>query len=368
MILVLDTTAYSKRDLHELHFSALTRLCRHGLVELKIPFIVDQEVLTQRKKEAKDLINQTQKALTSLGKSPILGLNVKEHLGSIRPQIQELEKAANPDKIQEDWNVWKENASATVLPLNADQSQRAFEAYFNGLAPLTEAKRRADIPDSFIYQQILELKNNGNVTAISADKKMFDALSATEGITAYRTLKDYLDSFEVDVLISGKAMTNLAPYLQKNLAALEEIIKRDGGDEICYVGLPFEDPNSNPNEHSISSYNEPSGISFNFEEITSYGGGEYGISFTFENVVLVEYFIDCDDCWDSDDHTIVSVSKWNDQVYQAEQYSNVTVKGVLRINAPLDESGNTLIDFDKTEFAELEMKIDSITDITQHDD
>jgi len=270
-----------------------------------------------------------------------------------------------PSRTEEDWNHWKDSVMAEVLSLDAEESRNALAAYFEGSAPLTTPKNREDIPDSFIYQQIVRLsRRSEQIAAISNDDKMYSALSQIENLTTFRTLPEFLGSDFASDLISTleerELLRDLTSFLQANVSSLDSEIQTNGGDEICGVGLPFDDPQSNPSEHTISSYHVPSEITFSFDDLTSYGDGEFSLPFTFEDDVLVTFFIDKHEYWAMEDAEVISVSPWNDYVFEAEESTRVHVEGILRIIAPIEDD----TPISSLNYGDFEIAIDSITDIT----
>ena len=64
---------------------------------------------------------------------------------------------------------WLNLNNAVRHSITQEQAQQALDAYFNGGPPFNQPKVRKDIPDSFIFQQILQLGQNLQFTTCRSD-------------------------------------------------------------------------------------------------------------------------------------------------------------------------------------------------------
>ena len=156
--LVLDTNIYRKSPrLDSPEFKLLSDMAEKGCLVLHVPHVVEREQASyleqEQRKKLTDAINNISRALTFEEhgpKSNALNNSLEELNANLNDLIAERSAA---------FTGWLDKNNAVRHPITLEQSQRALEAYFNGHPPLKQPKVRKDIPDSFIFQQILDLKN-----------------------------------------------------------------------------------------------------------------------------------------------------------------------------------------------------------------
>jgi hypothetical protein len=370
MILVLDSTAYRANSQNGVHFQGLTRLCNHGFIQLKIPFMVEQEAVSQKKHEASKLFAAATNALQKLAGSPSLTSDEAQEVRTFEQSVGKLGESAAYARITETWEYWKEFTRAETIEFTAAHAQAAILAYIEGAPPVHPAKNRNDLPDSFIYQQIRELASADTVTVISGDDGLRKALEGVQNVTVFKRLPEFLESGpsqelfqKLDEKDKEHQRSIVLEFLRSNAEGLVSLLEKEGGDKIVGINLPFDDPSSNPNEHSISGYGEPTGIIIDFEGLQYFGGGEYSLPFEFSSEVLIEFFIDKSEYWTIDEEDQPSVSDWNDYVYHAESQEEVRVHGILKISIPPEVFEELVIDGDKIDISGLDVEIDSIESI-----
>lgn len=153
-------------------FQQLIKYIRIGRFNLYISEIVEKEYLTWIQTEAQEAYDTVLKASVSLNKfydEPGL-FGIKLHFNITADvagnQINEILK-----KIVANWNNFKSQTDAIVLPVNNEHGKLVMDAYFNGSTPFKSRKSRPDIPDAFIYYSLLDLLNEyEEVVFISQDK------------------------------------------------------------------------------------------------------------------------------------------------------------------------------------------------------
>lgn len=370
MVLVLDTTAYRANNENGVHFQGLIRLCNHGFIQLKIPFMVEQEAVSQRKHHTAQLFASAANALRKLAGSPSLIADEAKELQAVEKSLGKLEESAASTRIDQTWEYWKALTHAETLELTDSQAQAAILAYIEGAPPVHPAKNRHDLPDSFIYQQIRELASGGPVTVVSADDGLRKALEGLPNVTAFKTLPALLESGPCQELfrkLGEKEQEHdrsvVLEFLKSNAKGLLSVVEKEGGDKIVGVNLPFDDPSSNPSEHSISGYGEPTGIIIDFDKLEFFGEGEYSLPFEFSSEVLIQFFIDKSEYWTMDEEDQPSVSDWNDYVYHAESEEVVRVHGILKISIPPDVLDELVADSEDVDIAALDVEIDTVESI-----
>ena len=153
--LVIDTSVFRKHLTGSWHVLAFIGAQAHaGKVQIHIPWIIHQEILSGIKDEVEKITNPGQ-----LGKT----INQIAELSSTPDEFEELGRkierliTQTTDEISARYIHWIESSQATIVPLTEAQSKEAWTAYFEGDTPFTSRKFREDIPDAFIYQSLLAL-------------------------------------------------------------------------------------------------------------------------------------------------------------------------------------------------------------------
>ncbi|MDQ3774952.1 MAG: hypothetical protein M3461_11625 [Pseudomonadota bacterium] len=90
----------------------------------------------------------------------------------------------------------------TVVPLGADHADRAWRRYFEIGLPFNptitdRAKRRKDIPDSWILEAAIDVKRaHSSLIALCIDQRFADALAQVLNIPVFRTTQEALDHID----------------------------------------------------------------------------------------------------------------------------------------------------------------------------
>jgi len=85
------------------------------------------------------------------------------------------------------------------MPVQLDHGQRVTNDYFSGAPPFTNAKQRSDIPDSFIWQTIVDLTENGaKVYIIVADVRSTNRQAKTLAWRRSKPLEDFVQTRSVN--------------------------------------------------------------------------------------------------------------------------------------------------------------------------
>ena len=119
-------------------------------------------------------------------------------------------------------------------PITLEQSQRALEAYFNGDPPLKQPKARDDIPDSFIYQQIIDLKGTyqSQLEIVVEDVALRSACE-NAGISCWVDLHKFITS--------PAAQNFLAPtVIKENNAEISDFVHSMANESIDSISAALE--------------------------------------------------------------------------------------------------------------------------------
>lgn len=149
----MDTSGIGQnRSINHATFKALKRLAEDGQICVHIPYVVKREVETQ---EYDRYLKEYQAALSAIKKLNNLrkDASIHEISTNLHTQLKTLETDIKSDACEQATSWFKE-LNAKIYTIDSKQAEKAFEAYFLGTPPLTNAKNREDIPDSFICRGI----------------------------------------------------------------------------------------------------------------------------------------------------------------------------------------------------------------------
>jgi hypothetical protein len=347
----IDTSGTEKnRSTDDANYKALKRLVDANEITIHVPYIVEREIETQEKEF---YLERSRALLSSLKKFN----NIKKSHGlhatfnQIYQQVFSLKETINADAISFSQS-WLQGLNCNIHPLTNQQSTLAWEAYFNGTFPLTSPKNRMDIPDSFICRSIEDILNQVTIlTLIAKDNKIVNTFKSKQNIKIYSTLRDFLESSEIQVILEKldtslglqilhSKVSNLLGFIinyENSTNLIHDFLESDVGGSLLYKtisGIPFS--NEGNGEATISSYYNGRAVNLNLEKPIHYGENQIGFPFELEIEVNIDYFIDKHEYYSeyyNDDSPIsdISVEDWNDHVVHAEDEVDLKVAGIVSI-------------------------------------
>lgn len=172
--LILDSSVFRQvPKLNSQLFKEIVKYTRAGIYKLYIPEIVEREYISWIKSEAQKSYDNVVKATQLLNKyyedPKILGFDFSFN-ATASVAVNEINGILK--KVISNWNDFKINTGATVIPIQSDHGKLVMDAYFDGGKPFNKIKNRADIPDAFIYFSMKEiLKGGEKIVFVSGDKK-----------------------------------------------------------------------------------------------------------------------------------------------------------------------------------------------------
>jgi len=340
---------------------------------LHIPYVVQREFQTQeREKYSKDLQN----AISGLS-----GLSRKKLSTLFEERLREIEdelKRINADILQDaedQFILWADAVGANRIPLCLDQASGALEAYFQGKPPLKSVKNRDDIPDSFIVQAIKKLQvEAGIIHVVAGDKKVRGAFDGDPNAVVYEDLAKFIESeqiqtelLELDLLENLDSVQEALKVFEDESGEITAKISSDIGEKLMWRRIVHSSIPDDNNEASISGYYDPEGIELNFDYLTYFGSGEFGVPFELKIEVSATYYIFKSDYYALDvggEHT-PSVSDHNDHYFEAEDTFVINVMGTASITVDWSK-------FNPDDFSECvdfeSIGIDEIEDISLLED
>lgn len=355
--IALDTSGIGKnKSTNHASYKALKRLIEANQIKIYIPYVVKREIETQQLAYYLTDYKNLCESLKKFSKIP-KSLEVSEIISSLQQQIQNSEV-----KILEDASnfssSWINGLNAEIQEIDTDQTLLALEAYFNGTAPLTSAKNREDIPDSFICRSIEKIKNNvGPLTIIAEDKKIIKTFEDKEDCILFNKIDVFISTNEIQEklkaldIISSK-IGNLLQFIQRSETSnptIQDYLSENIGDAIWNETVDGITYSNDGNQATISSTSNGKNISIDFSKPIHYGSDQLGFPFELITEVEIEYFIDKSEYYMNFDYGTenLSVGDWNDHVFEASEYIEVEVSGIISVKISTKN-------LDLTEISELE--------------
>lgn len=371
--IVIDTNIYHKDQTRsKLPFWALSRLCKAGVVQLHIPYIVQREFQTHLLAGAKDKLEATQKGLEYL----VQYETDAERLNSMNALLENLlnHKNAVLGNVEASFVTWMDSVSAERHAVSESNVRAAFEAYFLGTSPLTSPKIRADIPDAFIFQTIVELsKVSAQLFVISADGKVAQASEALEGVSVHKSLDSFIETDIIQKEILHLDVVNNLPIICTALKAYEaknnkisDVLQTEANEKIIGRTVYSHSIPEDDHEATIQGFGNPENIKLEFINLSYFGGGEFGLPYSYTSTVALIYCIYKADYYALHDDVSPSVTDHSDHYYLAEEEREVIVRGMLKIMIPPPVLANFL-----TEDAlddNVKISIDSANSVELHED
>lgn len=360
--IAIDTSAIGQsKSTNDANYKALQRLVAAKEIAIHIPYIVKKEIESQEKDfylTRYKALQQSLKEFNSVQKPTEL----YEKINGIKNDIKQIDNIILSD-AERFSNAWVNGLDSNIWELNATQSLSAWDAYFNGTAPLTSKKNREDIPDSFICSAIEEIKETvTNLTVLAKDSKVYNTFKDMSNIEVHKTIVDFINSKKIQEILEeldtvrGKSilqgkLTNLVDFIKEYEATtslMESFLESQIGEKILYAKI-YDIPLSNDmdGEATINSYHNGENIRIDLDNPIHYGDNQIGYNFELEVEVLVDYFVNKSDYYSEfyagqNLASNISVEDWNDHVLHAESDVNIKVTGIVSIT--IDTSN---VDFSK---------------------
>ena len=154
--LVLDTNIYHKNlTLKTYDFTVLSRMAESECLSLHVPYIVEKEFASFLEQEQRNNVNEVISGLKSVLKFEI----PSDFTGKLNNFLEFMEQNIDDFSTESSkaFAKWLDLKNTVRHSITQEQAQQALEAYFNGDPPLKQPKVRNDLPDSFVFQQVLQI-------------------------------------------------------------------------------------------------------------------------------------------------------------------------------------------------------------------
>jgi rRNA-processing protein FCF1 len=337
---IIDTSIYRndpKRG--RAAFRALTRLCEGGKIVLYIPAFVKGEFVSQQKIAVEDEIQRIITAAKSITRR-----SGNERLANFS---EEVIKAA--DKLlpkaraltTEEFTRWAKRCKALSIEIRPEHAGRVMNDYFEGAAPFSSVKHREDIPDSFIWQTVLDVANKKkHVYFIANDGQLFKAAKTLTNVTAHKTLEEFVESAEfqkaIDDLTTEAVARNISRakrMIPKNEKALQEMVESDIVDALANRTVHESRIPDDIGEGLIMLVGGAEDLTFDFDNIEFYGGSEIGIPFTTTVECELNYAIFKGDYFTLSEEKLaqIAISERNEHYFDADETYPIEVIATLSV-------------------------------------
>jgi hypothetical protein len=348
MHVLIDTCIYRQdRRRNKPGFRAVKRLAQAGVIQLHVPLFVKREFVSQQAEDAEEDITKITDAAKRIAR-----LTNDATLVAQTAQIAQLTSAMKTDAVNaltREFQQWMTEAQATEHSIKADHAERVVDAYFAGRPPFGAAKRREDIPDSFIWETAVDLAaEHGALIVVSADGKIRKEADKNPAMTAFRSLDEFIDSEECHVALDElqtsetirdniervcKLLPSASETLQHNLDS--DIVNELAWKTVRHSAIPDDN-----NEATITMVGEAENVEYRFEETEYFGDGDLGIPFTATVECELNYYLYKGDYASLPDVEEVSISDWNDHYFDATQSFTISVAGSINLMIGVAELEN----------------------------
>lgn len=321
-------------------FLALIRLAKSGKIKLHIPYFVKQEFVEHSFSEYYDEhLIAIEKSLSKLKKH--LPEEISNRLIDLEKQFSEV-KSAIVDYPERDFSEWAQSAGAVIHPIANNHGLEVANAYFGGIPPFREKKKREDFPDAFIWQTIYDLSNVfDKLYAIINDKGLRSACETKENIILFNTLEDFLASdicksllIESNLADEVSALLNIIPMLETELkeAVTEQISDIIYGEEVESDWIPEDNHTA-----TCDGIEQIDSIEIDATNPLYYGNGQIVIQFETSVQSRLNYAIFKSDYYLLDDARAerISTSPLNKHYDEAEEVYPLIINGKISLEMPL---------------------------------
>jgi PIN domain len=197
----------------------LAARAREGRLQIYVPWITHQEILTGIRDHVEDLTarKKLETGLAEIAK----GQADESPLSALQLAAQQTRERVHVD-TKNKYEAWIAAAQAEILPLTVQQADGAWDAYFAGKPPFRQPKSRTDLPDAFAFQALLELAARiGSVHFIVEDTPFRDACSRCSQVVCHKDIYGFCSSqgIAIDVSAETRLQKRQLPFEQLEMNA-----------------------------------------------------------------------------------------------------------------------------------------------------
>lgn len=351
---VLDTCIFSADPgRRKTSFDVVKRLAIKGYLKLHVPHVVSQEFIAQQRVEYKQRNKEARDSLAAMRVLPL-----PDDIASRVNELLELLKQKQDwfdIYPEQEFHNWLVDVKASQRLIADTHGTRVMDDYFEGHLPFKEPKSREGIPDSFIWQDIVDLvKEVGNIFVITKDKYMLKACENTSGVIAYESLDKFIESDVCKPFITEVNVAENVAKLLRVLNTTETLLKASLMHFIDEGGLyglevrSHELPNES-DEATVELVEITEGdlnIEFDMRKAHYLGEGTFVLGFDAAIPGQLSYFISKGDYYSLSEKRAEGIYTydWNDHYFEAQETYPLVMKGRLVVKIELSQLQGVLVD------------------------
>ena len=319
---------------------ALTRLAQERKITVHVPEVVVKEYSSGQEQDCRKKLSKLRKAIADLRRIP-LSKELEGQLSQASVGMVDLGKQTMAF-AQHHLAEWLKASQAMVHPISDRHGARVMNDYFNGQPPYKEKKYRDDIPDSFIWQVVLDIfDKEKDMSVITSDKGIKSACEST-GIQYFDNLAKFVSSDNLQTLFeSALALENLLRCFAQNQDLKALLV--DEAKELLSTQLVGEsvtdyrilDDNM---EGTVSGVDDISNLDLELSDLYYLGGGMYAIPFVAKLDGLVDSHLFKADyyCMDETRVATIHIEDCNDHYFLVEETFPLRVLGNIEVDLQSD--------------------------------
>ena len=337
---IIDTSIYRKDPKRgTAAFRALTRLCEGSKITLYIPEFVRGEFISQQQTFLEEEIHRIAASAKSIQRR-----STNEKLMDFSEQISEAANKILPKAkaiANEEFMKWAKRCRAVMNNLRPDHASRVIAGYFAGRPPFSSAKSRSDIPDSFIWQTLVDVAyRKDRVYFVANDGALLKSARAIGNVVVHSSLEAFVESAEfqraIEELTTEVAARNVSRarrVIPRNLRALEEMVEHEIEDALLDRQVHDRRVPSDDHKGKVVMVGSAENVRFDFAKIEHYGGSELGVPFTADVECELNYAVYKlhYDVLRKKRREHISIQDLNDHYYDAGETYLLKVAGVLSV-------------------------------------
>lgn len=274
---------------------AISYYSKIGLLEVYIPEVVKDEVVSSNQDITDGAIDKISDTLSALRKAGLsdTGFKIVEEI-NVLVKNNRLELNIS---INERFLRWIDDNKIIVYPLKESIYDETMQAYFSGSAPFNKRREREHIPDALIYFSLKRfLRTNREVYFLSRDENLAKYASDI-GCVCFSKAEDLINSdrFKAHLIInipnySSEVVSIFSENIKKYPRAISSKILYKLSDdfvsvaEISLPGVSGSNPQINELRHTAVTHISPNSLSLT-------ANNELSIDFFASVEVAVSYVI-----------------------------------------------------------------------------
>ena len=330
--IVIDSNQFRKDlSLNKFDLVFLKKLGAENLIQLHIPWMIYKESTSHSIKLLKEEIKIITDKLNGLKRKGLHEQNSKE-FEFIGNQISEKLSEVIPS-VEKVWSEYIKESNATLYENDPNYCIPVFDSYFSGGKPFKTLKNRADIPDAFIYQNIIEISAKNDVYLVSEDVHFIEQFSDVKGVFVVKEIREL---FEFEPFKNVKNLYEKQVELEKQKIAL---LKRK--EEIDFRVLNhidekdiFDIDNDDSSETTIYNIDEIH-VEIIESDINIIDGLFY-VPIKISGYADIGFFITKSEVMTMQDSPPFKLEDWNDDVFLASQ-ENVRISLDVDLTIPVSD-------------------------------